>query len=281
MSNIGDMKTYKPTTPGLRGKVSVVRPEGMSKSVKVKKQLKLKKTSISGRNNKGRITVRRRGGGHKKHYRIVDFKRNEKDNIEATVKAIQYDPNRSAYIALICYADGVYSYIISPEGLKIGDKVVSGVDVSPDLGNYMPLRNIPTNRRLSCVELSPGRGAQIARSAGSTVQLLQKEGKYAILKLKSGEMRKVLLDCRACVGAVSNSKHKNRKLGKAGANRWRGRRPKVRGVAMNPVDHPHGGGEGKTSGGRHPVSPTGVPAKGYRTRRNKRTNNMIVRDRRK
>jgi large subunit ribosomal protein L2 len=281
MTVAGEIKKLRPITPGQRGTVIVTRSKEMSKNYKLKRSLKIKKTSISGRNNAGRITVRRRGGGHKKHIRVVDFKRSDKDNVEAVVKAIHYDPNRSAYLALICYTDGEFSYIIAPEGLKVGDKVVSGDNVLPENGNFLPLKNIPTNKRIFCIELKPGTGAKLARSAGASVQLLQKEGKYAILKLRSGEMRKVLLDCRACIGVASNPKHKNRKLGKAGANRWRGRRPTVRGVAMNPVDHPHGGGEGRTSGGRHPVSPTGVPAKGYRTRSNKRTNKFIVRDRRK
>ena len=238
------------------------------------------KTSIDGRNNAGRITVRHRGGGHKRHYRVIDFKRT-KDGIPATVKRIEYDPNRSANIALLVYKDGEHRYIIAPRGISAGDSVVSGANSPYNVGNCMPLRNIPVGTVVHCVELKPGKGAQIARSAGASVQYVGREGSYAQIRLRSGEMRKVHLDCRATIGQVGNSEHSLRKLGKAGAKRWRGIRPTVRGVAMNPVDHPHGGGEGRTSGGRHPVSPWGVPTKGYRTRSNKRTSSMIIRRRKK
>jgi len=211
---------------------------------------------------------------------IVDFRRN-KDSIPATVERLEYDPNRSAHLALLCYADGERRYIIAPKGLKAGAKVISGVDAPIAVGNTLPLRNVPVGSVLHNVELKPGKGGQLARSAGTSIQYVGREGKYAQIRLRSGEMRKVLLDCRATLGEVGNSEHSLRKLGKAGAKRWRGIRPTVRGVAMNPVDHPHGGGEGRTSGGRHPVSPTGVPTKGYRTRRNKRSDSMIIRRRKK
>ena len=268
----------KPTSPGRRFVIKVVNPE-LSKD-KPKKSLLSPKKRTSGRNNAGRITVRHRGGGHKKFYRKVDFKRT-KSNIPAKVKSLEYDPNRTANIALICYADGEYSYIIAPKGLKVGDEVISGAESPIKPGNCLPLRNIPLGTVIHCLELKPGKGAQLIRSAGTSAQLAGKEGAYAIIKMRSGEMRKVLINCMACIGEVSNGEHSLRSLGKAGANRWRGKRPTVRGVAMNPVDHPHGGGEGKTSGGRHPVSPTGVCAKGFKTRKNKRTNKMIIRDRRK
>lgn len=268
----------KPTTPGRRGMVKVVT-EGLHKG-KPHAPLLSAKTAIDGRNNKGRITVRHRGGGHKRRYRIIDFKR-AKDGIAATVKRIEYDPNRSAHIALLAYRDGEYRYIIAPRGLAVGDAVMSGVGAAFNPGNAMPLRNIPVGAMVHCVELKPGKGAQLARSAGAAVQYIGKEGAYAQLRLRSGEMRKAHLDCRATLGQVGNLEHGLGKLGKAGAKRWRGIRPTVRGVAMNPVDHPHGGGEGRTSGGRHPVSPWGVPAKGYRTRANKRTASMIIRRRRK
>lgn len=238
------------------------------------------KIAISGRNNAGRITVRHRGGGHKRHYRVIDFKRT-KDGISATIKHIEYDPNRSAHIALLVYKDGEHRYIIAPRGLSAGDVVVSGVGGGYHVGNCMPLRHIPVGTVLHCIELKPGKGAQIARTAGAGVQFLGKEGAYAQLRLRSGEVRKVHLDCRATIGQVGNSENSLRKIGKAGVNRWKGIRPTVRGVAMNPVDHPHGGGEGRTSGGRHPVSPWGVPTKGYRTRSNKRTSSMIIRRRKK
>ncbi len=272
------LKKSKPTSPGTRHKISVERPH-LHKGEPYEPLLE-PKNRINGRNNAGRITVRRRGGGHKKQYRIIDFKRN-KDGIPAKVERIEYDPNRSAHIALVLYADGERKYIIAPKSVKAGAVVRSGPDAPIAPGNCLPLKNMPMGAVIHCVELKPGKGAQILRSAGASGQLLAREGLYAILRLRSGETRKVLVDCRACIGEVSNSEHSLQSLGKAGANRWRGRRPTVRGVAMNPVDHPHGGGEGRTSGGRHPVSPTGVPAKGFKTRKNKRTNKLIVRDRRK
>ncbi|MDF1797336.1 MAG: 50S ribosomal protein L2 [Coxiellaceae bacterium] len=268
----------KPTSPGRRFVVSVKSPE-LYKG-KPYGPLLEKKTRTNGRNNAGRITVRHRGGGHKQAYRKVDFKRN-KDGIIGKVERIEYDPNRSAHLALVLYADGERRYIIAPKNVLKDAEVQSGEAAPIKAGNCLPLDNIPLGTTIHCVELKPGKGAQMMRSAGTSAQLVAKEGIYAILRMRSGEMRKVLLTCRATIGEVSNSEHSLRSLGKAGANRWRGRRPTVRGVAMNPVDHPHGGGEGKTSGGRHPVSPTGVPAKGKKTRSNKRTNKMIIRDRRK
>jgi large subunit ribosomal protein L2 len=266
----------KPTSPGQRHVVSVVNPD-LHKGAPHAALLD-KKSKTGGRNNTGRITTRHRGGGHKQHYRMIDFKRN-KDNIPGTVERLEYDPNRTANIALVCYEDGERRYIIAPKNLKAGDKVQSGDSASINVGNCLPLRNIPVGSVVHCVELKPGKGAQIARSAGTSAQLVAREGLYATLRLRSGEMRKVLSDCRATLGEVSNSEHNLRSLGKAGASRWRGIRPTVRGVAMNPVDHPHGGGEGRTSGGRHPVSPWGTPTKGYKTRKNKRTNKLIVRRR--
>jgi large subunit ribosomal protein L2 len=235
-------------------------------------------TRNGGRNNNGRITTRHIGGGHRQHYRIIDFKRT-KDAIPAKVERLEYDPNRTAHIALLLFADGERRYIIAPRGVKAGDVLQSGSAAPIKSGNCLPLRNIPVGSVVHCIELKPGKGAQIARSAGASVQLVAREGQYATLRLRSGEMRKVLSDCRATLGEVSNSEHNLRKLGKAGAVRWRGVRPTVRGVAMNPVDHPHGGGEGRTSGGRHPVSPWGTPTKGYKTRKNKRTDSLIVRRR--
>ena len=266
----------KPTSPGRRFVVNVVDKD-LHKG-KPFAALTESKNRISGRNNRGKITVRHRGGGHKQRYRIIDFKRN-KDDIIATVERIEYDPNRSANIALVLYADGERRYIIAPKGLKAGDQIVSGNSVAIQKGNTLPLSNIPLGSVIHCVELKPKKGAQIARSAGTSVQLVAKEGNYVTLRLRSGEVRKVLSECRATLGEVSNSEHSLRKLGKAGASRWRGVRPTVRGVVMNPVDHPHGGGEGKTSGGRHPVSPWGTPTKGYKTRSNKRTDKLIVRRR--
>jgi len=220
------------------------------------------------------------GGGHKQHYRLVDFRRN-KDGIAAKVERLEYDPNRSAHLALLCYADGERRYVIAPKGIEAGMQLMNGSDAPIKAGNTLPLRNIPVGTTVHCVEMLPGKGAQIARSAGTSVQLLAREGSYAQLRLRSGEIRKVHVDCRATIGEVGNGEHSLRSLGKAGATRWRGIRPTVRGVVMNPVDHPHGGGEGKTAAGRHPVSPWGVPAKGFRTRRNKRTSGMIVRRRHK
>jgi len=266
----------KPTSPGRRFVVKVVNPD-LYKGDPYAPLLD-KKSKSGGRNNAGRITTRHIGGGHKQHYRVVDFRRN-KDGIPATVERIEYDPNRTAYIALVCYADGERRYIIAPKGLSAGDKIESGNAAAIKVGNTLPIRNIPLGSVIHCVELKPGKGAQVARSAGASVQLVARDGAYATLRLRSGEMRKVLSDCRATLGEVSNNEHNLRSLGKAGAKRWLGIRPTVRGVAMNPVDHPHGGGEGRTSGGRHPVSPWGIPTKGYKTRSNKRTDNMIVRRR--
>ena len=268
----------KPTSPARRHLVKVVNSE-LHKGAPYAPLLE-KKSKSGGRNNTGRITTRHVGGGHKQHYRIVDFKRN-KDGIPAKVERLEYDPNRSAYIALVLYADGERRYIIAPQGLKAGDELMSGQESPIKAGNTLPLRNIPVGSTVHCIEMKVGKGAQLARSAGASVQLVAREGAHATLRLRSGEMRKVLIDCRATIGSVSNPEHSLRKLGKAGATRWRGVRPTVRGVAMNPVDHPHGGGEGRTSGGRHPVSPWGVPTKGYRTRSNKRTDNMILRRRNK
>jgi large subunit ribosomal protein L2 len=269
----------KPTSAGRRFVVKVVTPE-LHKGEPYAPLLE-RKTKSAGRNNAGRITVRHRGGGHKQHYRVIDFKRRDKDGIPGRVERLEYDPNRSAHIALVLYADGERRYIIAPKGVSAGSEISSGIDAPIKVGSCLPLRNIPVGTIVHCVELKPGKGAQIARSAGATVQLVAKEGAYATLRLRSGEMRKVLADCRATIGEVGNSEHSLRSLGKAGAARWRGKRPTVRGVAMNPVDHPHGGGEGRTSGGRHPVSPWGVPTKGYKTRKNKRTDKLIVRRRTK
>jgi large subunit ribosomal protein L2 len=266
----------KPTSPGRRFVVKVVNPD-LHKGAPHAPLLESKSKS-GGRNNAGRITTRHVGGGHKQHYRVIDFRRN-KDGIPAIVERLEYDPNRTAYIALVCYADGERRYVIAPKGLSAGDKIESGNAAAIKVGNTLPIRNIPLGSVVHCVELKPGKGAQIARSAGASAQLVARDGGYATLRLRSGEMRKVLTDCRATLGEVSNSEHNLRSLGKAGATRWRGVRPTVRGVAMNPVDHPHGGGEGRTSGGRHPVTPWGVPTKGYKTRKNKRTSNMIVRRR--
>jgi large subunit ribosomal protein L2 len=268
----------KPTSPGRRGLVKVVNPE-LHKGEPYAPLLE-KKSRVDGRNNAGRITVRHRGGGHKQHYRKVDFKRS-KDGIPAKVERLEYDPNRSAHIALLCYADGERRYIIAPKGVNAGTELMSGAGAPIKNGNCLPIRNIPVGSTIHCIEMRPGKGAQLARSAGAAVQLVAREGNYAQLRLRSGEVRKVHVDCRATVGEVSNSEHSLRKLGKAGAKRWRGVRPTVRGVAMNPVDHPHGGGEGRTSGGRHPVSPWGVPTKGHKTRSNKRTDDMIMRRRSK
>jgi large subunit ribosomal protein L2 len=237
-----------------------------------------KHSGSGGRNNMGRITVRHHGGGHKRRYRQIDFRRN-KDGVPGRIERIEHDPNRSANLALVLYADGERRYILAPRGMKAGDPVVSGTDAPIKPGNAMPLRSIPVGTQVHNVELKPGKGGQIVRSAGGSAQLVAREGQYATLRLRSGEMRKVHVACRATIGEVGNYEHNLQKLGKAGAQRWRGKRPTVRGVAMNPVDHPHGGGEGRTSGGRHPVSPWGTPTKGYRTRKNKRTDNLIVRRR--
>lgn len=266
----------KPTSPGRRFVVKVTNP-GLHKGRPYAPLLE-KKGKTGGRNNAGRITTRHRGGGHKQHYRIVDFRRN-KDGIPAIVERLEYDPNRTAHIALLKYMDGERRYIIAPKGVKAGDELSSGIDAPIKAGNSLPLRNIPQGSIVHCVEMKPGKGAQMIRSAGASAQLVARDGAYVTLRLRSGEMRKVLADCRATLGEVSNSEHNLRSLGKAGAKRWRGVRPTVRGVAMNPVDHPHGGGEGRTSGGRHPVTPWGIPTKGRKTRSNKRTDKMIVRRR--
>ena len=255
----------KPTSPGRRFRVQI--KEDLHRG-RPEKTLVESKKRTSGRNNNGHITVRHRGGGHKRLYRIIDFKRNKLD-VEAKVLRVEYDPNRSANIALIEFKDGEKAYIIAPKGLKEKAKVISSDKAPIKPGNCLPLKNIPQGTEVHCVEMKPGKGAQLVRSAGTTARLVAKEGKYATLRLSSGEMRKILLSCRATIGVISNSQHNLKSLGKAGAKRWRGVRPTVRGVAMNPVDHPHGGGEGKTSGGRNPVTPWGMPTKGYRTRKPK------------
>ncbi|MBE0403461.1 LSU ribosomal protein L2p (L8e) [Halomonas citrativorans] len=268
----------KPTSAGRRHVVKIVGEElykGRAYAPLLEKQSK-----SGGRNNNGRITTRHVGGGHRQHYRLIDFKRT-KDGIPATVERLEHDPNRSAHIALLKYADGERRYIIAPKGVSAGDVLESGVNAPIKKGNALPLRNIPLGSTVHGIELKPGKGAQIARSAGTSAQLVAREGNYATLRLRSGEMRKILAECRATLGEVSNSEHSLRQLGKAGAKRWRGVRPTVRGVAMNPVDHPHGGGEGRTSGGRHPVSPWGIPTKGHKTRKNKRTDKLIIRRRNK
>ena len=268
----------KPTSPGRRFVVQVSTP-GLHKGDPHAALLDSKSKS-GGRNNAGRITTRHRGGGHKQRYRIVDFKRNKLD-VPAKVERIEYDPNRSAHIALLLYADGERRYILAPKGIKAGDEVRNGSKAPIKAGNAMPMSFIPVGTLVHNVEMKPGKGGQIARSAGSSVQLVARTGDHATLRLRSGEMRRLPADCMATIGEVGNPEHSLRSLGKAGASRWRGKRPTVRGVAMNPVDHPHGGGEGRTSGGRHPVSPWGTPAKGFRTRSNKRTDGMIVRRRKK
>ncbi len=268
----------KPTSAGRRHQVKVVNKE-LHKGSPYAPLLE-KKSKTGGRNNAGRITTRHIGGGHKQHYRVIDFKR-MKDGIPAKVERLEYDPNRTAHIALVLYADGERRYILAPKGVSAGDVLYSGSAAPIKAGNCLPVRNIPVGAIIHAIELKPGKGAQLARSAGASVQLVAREGQYATIRLRSGEMRKVPVDCRATLGEVSNSEHSLQKLGKAGAARWRGVRPTVRGVAMNPVDHPHGGGEGRTSGGRHPVSPWGMPTKGYKTRKNKRTDGFIVRRRNK
>ena len=268
----------KPTSAGRRSMVKVVNAD-LYKGRPYEPLVEMQSRN-AGRNNSGRITVRHQGGGHKQRYRVIDFRRN-KDGIVARVERIEYDPNRSANIALICYADGERAYIIASKGLEVGQELMTGAQAPIKAGNTLPIRNIPVGSTVHCVELMPGKGAQIARSAGTSVQLLAREGSYAQLRLRSGEVRKVHVECRATLGEVGNGEHGLRKIGKAGANRWRGIRPTVRGVAMNPIDHPHGGGEGRTGEGGVPRSPWGQPAKGYRTRSNKRTDKMIVQRRRK
>jgi large subunit ribosomal protein L2 len=265
----------KPTSPGRRFVIKVVNPE-LHKG-KPYGSLVKSKQQTSGRNCYGRITAWQRGGGHKRRYRVIDWRR-KKEGIPGTVERLEYDPNRSAHIALVCYADGERCYMIASKGLQVGSVVLAGQEAPISVGNCLPLRAIPIGSVVHCVEMKPGKGAQLARSAGASVQLLARERDYATLRLKSGEMRKVLADCRATIGEVGNSEHNLRKIGKAGANRWRNKRPRVRGVAMNPVDHPLGGGEGRTSGGRPPCTPWGIP-EGKKTRRNKRTAKLIIRRR--
>ena len=268
----------KPTSAGRRAQVKVVNPDlykGRPVDALIEKQ-----TKNAGRNNYGRVTMRHQGGGHKQHYRLVDFRRN-KDGIPAKVERIEYDPNRSAHIALLCYADGERRYIIAPRGVEAGATLVSGPEAPIKAGNTLPIRNIPVGSTIHCVEMLPGKGAQIARSAGTAVTLMAREGMYAQVRLRSGEVRKIHIDCRATIGEVSNEEHSLRQYGKAGAIRWKGIRPTVRGVAMNPVDHPHGGGEGRTGEGMPQVSPWNTLTKGYRTRNNKRTQTMIVSRRKK
>jgi large subunit ribosomal protein L2 len=268
----------KPTSPGRRAMVKVVTP-GLHKG-KPHAALVEPQSRSSGRNNLGHITTRHRGGGHKSHYRVVDFRR-IKDGIPAKVERIEYDPNRSAHLALLCYADGERRYILAPRGVTPGTVLMSGSEAPIRSGNTLPIRNIPVGSTIHCIEMLPGKGAQMARSAGASAQLLAREGTYAQVRLRSGEIRRVHIECRATLGEVGNEEHNLRQIGKAGATRWRGIRPTVRGVAMNPIDHPHGGGEGRTGEGRVPVNPWGQPTKGYRTRRNKRTNSMIVQRRHK
>ena len=270
------LQKLKPTSPGRRFAVKVNSPQ-LHKG-EPHGPLVGKLSGTGGRNNQGRTTTRHRGGGHKRRYRQIDFKR-VKDGIPARVERIEYDPNRSAHLALILYADGERRYILAPKGIREGDELLSGREAPIKIGNCLPLRNIPVGTQVHCLELKAGKGAQLVRAAGGSAQLVAREGAYATLRMRSGEMRKIHVNCRATIGEVGHGENNLRKLGKAGAKRWRGVRPTVRGVAMNPVDHPHGGGEGRTSGGRHPVSPWGMPTKGYKTRKNKRTDNAIIRRR--
>lgn len=272
------IKNYKPTTPGQRG-MSVTKKEGLSKTKPPKSLLKVLKYS-AGRNNKGRITIWHKGGRHKRLYRIIDFRR-DKDNMPAKVVSIEYDPNRSANIALLNYTDGEKRYILAPEGLAIGNTVTSGESAEIKMGNALPLRNIPIGTNIHNIELRPKKGGQIAKSAGSVAQILAKEGNYGYIRIPSGEVRMIHLNCKATIGQVGNLDHENISLGKAGKSRYLGRRPTVRGVAMNPIDHPLGGGEGKSSGGRHPCTPWGKPTRGYRTRGKKSTDKMIINRRKK
>ena len=267
------IKTYKPTTPSRRH-MTVSAFEGIDKKAKPERALTEVLKKHAGRNSYGRITVRHHGGGNKQKYRIIDFKRDKEG--KATVVNLQYDPNRSANIALVLYKDGERRYIIAPKGLKAGDEIMSGQEAPIKVGNALPLRNIPVGSTIHNIEMKPGKGAQMVRAAGAFAQLLAREGAYAQIRLRSGEVRRILIECRATIGTVGNEENSLRELGKAGAKRWRGIRPTVRGVVMNPVDHPHGGGEGRTGTGRAPVTPWGQLTKGYRTRNNKRTDNMIV-----
>ena len=268
----------KPTSPGRRALVKVVTP-GLHKG-EPHWPLTARQSKTNGRNNQGRVTMRHKGGGHKQHYRMIDFRRN-KDGIVARVERLEYDPNRSAHLALLLYADGERRYVLAPKGVTAGAQLVSGVEAPIKTGNALPLRSIPVGTTVHCIEMLPGKGAQLARSAGASAQLLAREGSYAQLRLRSGEIRKVHVDCRATIGEVGNEEHNLESIGKAGRKRWRGVRPTVRGVAMNPIDHPHGGGEGRTAAAGPPQSPWGVKSKGFKTRRNKRTQVMIVRDRRR
>ena len=268
------IRVYKPTTAGRRN-ASVSDFSELTRSTP-EKSLVRKKSKTGGRNSYGRITSRHRGGGHKRQYRLIDFKRWDKDGVPAKVAEIEYDPNRSANIALVLYKDGERRYIIAPKGLKAGDEIMSGQEAPIKVGNALPLRNIPVGSTIHNIEMKPGKGAQMVRAAGAFAQLLAREGAYAQIRLRSGEVRRILIECRATIGTVGNEENSLRELGKAGAKRWRGIRPTVRGVVMNPVDHPHGGGEGRTGTGRAPVTPWGQLTKGYRTRNNKRTDNMIV-----
>ncbi len=273
---MSSIKTYNPTTPAMRFRTSLDNKD-LSKDRPLKRLTRAKQR-ISGRNNKGRLTIRHRGGGHKKLYRIIDFRRDKRD-ITAKVASLEYDPNRSARIALLAYADGEKRYILAPDGLKVGATVVAGDNADILVGNSLPLKNIPLGTMIHNIELKKGKGGQMARSAGTAAQLLAKEAGYAQIKMPSGETRMVHLDCYATIGQVGNLNYENVAIGKAGRTRWLGIRPTVRGVVMNPIDHPHGGGEGKTSGGRHPVSPWGLPTKGYKTRNNKRTQRFIIKRR--
>ncbi len=270
------IKSNKPTSPGRRFQTTSTFDD--ITSTKPERSLTKSLNRSGGRNALGRMTVRHRGGGHKRRYRVIDFKR-DKDGIPAKVASIEYDPNRAANIALLHYADGEKRYILAPIKLQVGDHIISGPDAEIKTGNAVPLRNIPLGTNIHNVELHPGHGGQMARGAGSYARLMAKEGKYAQIKLPSGEVRMVLLDCKATIGQVGNLEHENISIGKAGRNRWLGKRPKVRGVAMNPVDHPHGGGEGKSSGGRHPVTPWGVPTKGFKTRKRKPSDRLILKKR--
>jgi len=270
------IKTNKPTSPGRRFQTSSTFDEITRKKPEKSLLRSIKKSG--GRNSLGRMTVRHRGGGHKRKYRLIDFKR-DKEGIPAVVASIEYDPNRSANIALLHYADGEKRYILAPNKLQVGDRVIAGPDAEIKIGNAIPLKNIPLGTNVHNVELNVGHGGQLARTAGSYARLMAKEGKYAQIKLPSGEVRMVLVNCKATIGQVGNLDHENITIGKAGRNRWLGKRPRVRGVAMNPVDHPHGGGEGKSSGGRHPVTPWGVPTKGYKTRKRKTSDRLILKKR--
>ncbi len=267
------LKTHKPTSPGKRHQVSVQSPELSTKKPEKSLLAPLKKKG--GRNSYGRITARHRGGGHKRKYRVIDWKR-EKTGVAGTITAIEYDPNRSAHIALVTYSDGEKRYILAPSNIAVGDVVMAGADVDIKPGNCLPMVNIPLGTIIHNVEMKIGKGAQLVRSAGASAQLMAKDEEFVLVKLPSGEVRRFRKECRACIGAVGNSEHASEKLGKAGRSRWKGRRPSVRGVAMNPIDHPMGGGEGKSSGGRHPCTPWGIPTKGYKTRKKKGSDRDII-----